>query len=181
MNMTQTDIEDSKPERKKPGPKPRNQAGMNPIEAAANPMETGQDRASEAHNPKRPSRIPMGSASKLAIPFAIDEDNFYYRYVTEERFHQSKQAYYEPVEHPETGVVHKIVFKGVTSILMRLPLDYRKEDLQAKRKKVINTLQDEKSGGLDKSNSAVPEYSGIEGRTGAVQVEGGFDPNSPYS
>lgn len=174
--------------RKKPGPKPgtkrpkpRSVSSGPENEQIASKQEAGLSREAAAHTPDRPKRIRMGALSKLAIPFAIDEVKFFHYYFLEEKVHQAQQAYYEQVQNPDTGVVHKVQFKNETLVLMRLPMQYRKEDLQEKRKSVINTLQDEKSGGVGEKNTAAPEYSGIEGRTGAIQVDGGFDPNSPYS
>lgn len=171
--------------RKKPGPKPKVRAvASGPAnELTANRADVEMSREEAAHTPDRPSRIPMGSLSKLAIPFAIEEDKYFYKYFTETRVHQAEQAYYESVKAPESGVTHKVAFKGDTLILMRLPKKYREEDLLAKRKKVINTLKSEETGGIGEKNTEAPEYSALEdGRTGAIKIEdSGFDKNSPYS
>lgn len=175
--------------RKKPGPKPRKKPGPKPRSVSSGPeneqiasgQEAGLTREAAAHTPNRPKRIPMMATSKLAIPFEVDKVNFYHYYFSDENVHQAQQAYYEQVQNPDTGIVHKVQFKGETLVLMRLPMEFHKEDLQLKRKSVINTVQDEKAGGLGEQNTVAPEYSGIEGRTGAIQIEGGFDPNSPYS
>ena len=167
--------------RQKPGPKPkaRSVSSGPENEQIASGQTAGLTREAAAHNPNRAKRIPMGAASKLAIPFDVDRVNFYHYYFSDNKVHQAQQAYYEQVANPDTGVVHKVQYNNETLVLMRLPMEYHKEDLKLKRESVINTLQDEKAGGLDQSSSA-PEYSGIEGRTGAIKIEGGFDPNSPY-
>lgn len=171
--------------RKKPGPKPktRSVASGSANELIANRADIEMSREAAAHTPDRPSRIPMGSLSRLAIPFAIDEEHYFYKYLTESRHHQALQAYYEPVQNPDSGVVHKVAFKGDTLVLMRLPKEYREQDLLEKRKKVINTLKSNKTGGVGEQNTESPEYSALEsGRTGAIEIkDSGFNPDSPYS
>ena len=171
--------------RKKPGPKPRNKtgAGTNTTEVLASHAQVTPDRATQAHTPDRPERIAMGAVGKLDVAFALDRENFFYYWFNEDQFDQAKQAWYEAVKHPESGEVVKRTYKGMTSILMKLPIQYRKEDLIAKREKVINTLSADETGGVDRKNGLAPEYSGIEGRKGAIEIkDSGFDPNeSPFA
>lgn len=169
--------------RKKPGPKPRNVSSAPANEQIASKRDAGQSREDAAHIPDRPKRIPMGAMSKLDIPFPVDKINFYHYYFIENNVHQAQQAYYEVVQAP-TGVAHKVQYKGETLVLMRLPMQYHQEDLLAKRKGVINTLKDEKTGGVDRKSGLAPEYSGLEGRKSAIDIQdSGFDPDneSPYS
>ena len=172
------------PVRKKPGPKPRNVSSAHENEQIASKQNAGLTREAAAHTPDRPKRIPMGAMSKLAIPFDTDKAEFYYYYFAENNVHQAQQAYYEQVQNPDSGVVHKVHYKGETLVLMRLPMQYHQEDLLAKRKGVINTLKDEKTGGVDRKSGLAPEYSALEGRKSAIDIQdSGFDDEneSPYS
>jgi len=134
------------------------------------------DRVANATTPDRPERMAFGANSKLAVYFPLDRENFFHYYFTETNVPPAKAAYYDFVKNPATGDNHKVQDKGETLYLMRLPMEYREQDLLARRENVIKTMQAPDTGG-----TAEGQLGAIEGTQSAISIDkGGFDPNSPY-
>lgn len=101
-------------------------------------------REEAAHDPGRPTRIPMGNALKLEVPESMKEKGFYYRFFQDRggRINQAKAAHYEIVVD-EQGNSFTRQSGPHQMILMRLPQKYRDEDLALKKKAVQATMDKE--------------------------------------
>ncbi len=106
-------------------------------------IDLAQSRDDTAHKPTRPPRIPMNRTLNLDFPhIQKDTDNFYYRVIREEggRIEQAKQAWYEHVVDPSTND-HAVCYKGLyRNFLMRLPIEYWREDQKLKNDRQSATL-----------------------------------------
>ena len=100
----------------------------------------------QAHtNKARPRRISMSEGFKLDVPEWCKADkDFYYRWIADRdgRVQRAKQAAYEPVKDPDTGE-NIVVFHNVNMHLMKLPAEFRVEDVALKNKKIVDTLKAE--------------------------------------
>lgn len=114
---------------------------------------------------KRATRVPLGHRGRMEVPGI---PGFYMRYINTDaerhgsRMHEAKLAGYEPVlrkevfgedcEDPDSIVTASDPLKPV---LVKLPMEYREEDLARKSKKNDEMVKSKSSGGnLDISRSS---------------------------
>ena len=96
----------------------------------------------------RPPRVPMGKGMNLNVgAYLLDKAKYHYRWVTEKPHRPgslaaAKGAYYEHCTDHEGNVISRPTGAGVT-YLMRLPIEYWKEDLARKRADVQRTLDEQ--------------------------------------
>lgn len=127
-----------------------------------------------ARNPnagKRPPRVPLQNSLNLKVPgYEFDWDNFQYRFFSENpkrptRIMDAKAAYWETcVDHENNPIIRNNGSGGKTH-LMRLPIEYWEEDLQAKRQKVNATLGEQTKLG---KNEYAPTENRPEGGTSSM-------------
>ena len=116
----------------------------------ANSKTQSEGRDIAAKTPKnRPPRVAMVAGSKLTIPAEFrDDKKHYYRWMANDagRVDQADAAYFEKVK--VDGVV--VMRKGpVDMYLMRLPIEYRNEDLALKKQAVKGKMLEEQKLGKD--------------------------------
>lgn len=99
-------------------------------------------------NQARPPRVTMSAGFKLEIPVEFKNDEeYYYRWIAdrEGRVERARQAYYEHVKDARGNDI--VVKHEVDMYLMRLPMEYREEDIALKDSKVVDTLKAEQKLG----------------------------------
>jgi hypothetical protein len=115
----------------KPGPKPKN-----------------PDRGEAAHqNKQRPARVPMSAGNKLSVPDSLKEEGYQYYWSITGPDHpgklaQMEAAWWEFVIH-EGEKVERPAGKGNTHVLMRLPIEYYRQDMAEQQKRNIDATQQE--------------------------------------
>jgi len=101
-------------------------------------------------NKARPKRVPMSAGAKLVIPEGlVDRKKFYPRFIADDpgRLAQAELARYEYVVD-EKG--NKVIRNGVVDLyLMKLPMEYREEDLKLKAKRVSDSMIETQKMGKD--------------------------------
>jgi hypothetical protein len=108
--------------------------------------QTGDQR--DPNNGVRPRRVSMAAGKNLDIHgVVLDEENFYYRWFLDSetrggRIQRAEAAGYEYVTDLEGRKLTR-PSGGGTMFLMKLPMEYRLEDLQLKREKVQRTMEDQ--------------------------------------
>lgn len=105
-----------------------------------------QTTPSTAKTPDKPKRRSVGAGDKFALPLFIskaDRENFYFRYMLETRWPDYKEALYEKVIHPDTKKEVRKASKDSEEdlILVKLPNEYRNEDVQLKRERANAALK----------------------------------------
>ncbi len=139
---------------------------------------TAGSREEAAHSAGRPKRVAMSNMKKLEVPNSLLEDGYYYRWFQDKdgRIAQAQSAYFEFVVDEQGNNYTRSV--GVyPMVLMRLPQQYRDEDLLLKKQRVAATMEEESVIGRG-------EYAPNH-RTG--QADGGSSAitrstsNNPYS
>jgi len=120
-----------------------------PAKTTRTRAKTKTTRADKAHdNTGLPKRVPLSAGAKLHVPQSmLDDESFYYRWLEDKpgRISQAKQAMYEHVldEHGNNWV-----YRGNPDMyLMRLPIEYRKEDIALKDQRITDTLKQEQKLG----------------------------------
>lgn len=127
----------------------------------------------------RPKRIPIsGSRLRMNVPEEVKDPNFFYYWFNDVNndIYRAKQAGYVHVLQSEVGnsigekdvdsaqsessVVSMRVGQGVTAYLMKQPMEYRKEDMDAYHAEI------------DKSEAALKQKlnSGQDGQYGKVTI-----------
>jgi len=100
--------------------------------------EPGTPKTPEvAKEPAAPVRQHPGQADVFRLPIFIsdaDKRNFYFRWPRENEWYKLQNAGYEKVTDPDTEQVVRIPTKDSDGdhILVRLKMEFRKEDLQYK-------------------------------------------------
>ncbi len=95
---------------------------------------------------KRPPRVPLNNSLNLKVPgYEFDNDRFHYRFFTENvkrptRINDAKAAYWEACTDNEGNPIVRNNGNGGKTHLMRLPMQFWREDLAAKKAKVNATL-----------------------------------------
>jgi len=107
---------------------------------------TTQATPAKPSTPSRPKRRSVGSGDKFALPLWVsqaDRKNFYFRYMLESRWSDHKEALYEKVIDPDTKKEVRKASKDSDEdlILVKLPMEYREEDLQGKRERANAALK----------------------------------------
>lgn len=103
-------------------------------------------RGDSAHeNKQRPARVPMSAGNKLAVPDSLKEEGYQYYWAITGPDHpgklqQMEAAYWEFVVH-NGNKVERPAGKGNTHVLMRLPMEYYIEDMQAQQRRNIDATQ----------------------------------------
>lgn len=97
--------------------------------------------------PSMPDRQPVGMGDTFKLPSFIsqaDRENFYFRWMKDDRWTDLEPAGYTQVKDPNTGNTVKKPTKDSDSdlILVRLPIKYRNEDLKAKADRVRDNSND---------------------------------------
>jgi hypothetical protein len=133
--------------------------------AQAGNAQTGDSR--DPNNGVRKRRVSMSAGKNLDIHgVVLDEENFYYRWFLDSatrggRIQQAEGAAYEFVTDHEGRKITR-PSGGGTMYLMRLPMEYRLEDLQLKREKVLRTMEDQERVG---ANEYAPDGRSVSSRT----------------
>lgn len=115
---------------------------------------------------KRPERVPMDQGMNLDIPnLSLDTENYYHRWFAEHpnkpgKVDRAEAAYYEFVTTPQGKKVTRNSGSGGTFYLMKLPKEYRQQDLNAKKRKSERMLMDEAQ---IKGNEYAPTKKSREG------------------
>ena len=105
-----------------------------------------QATQSKPATPDKPRRRSVGAGDKFALPLHIsqaDRENFYFRYMLESRWPDYKEALYVKVIDPDTKKEIRKASKDSEEdlILVKLPIEYRKEDEQLKRERANQALK----------------------------------------
>jgi len=173
-------MSDEMNQRKKPGPKPgqkkkvvveRGKTGAD-LPPAMQGTEKGLvagSREDVAHSSGRPERISMQNMKKLEIPPNLMEKGFYHRWFQDRdgRISQARAAYYEHVVD-EQGNNLSCQSGPYTMYAMRLPIQYRDEDLKLKKERVAATLDLEAQIG-QMEYAPDPETGRAEGGKSAIK------------
>jgi hypothetical protein len=143
--------------------------------------QTGDDR--DPNQETRPKRVPMKQGTNLGFEDCDMDPTQYRYYVFNEdpnkpgRIDRAKGAAWEHVTNRQ-GQVATRASGGGTAYLMRLPMEYAKEDNDAKRAKVLATMAD--AGKMGRNEYAPdPETGRAEG--GASIHQGSHTSDNPYS
>ncbi len=118
----------------------------------------------------RPERKRVGAANRL-LPRNLDQDRFYYRWVTDtnDRITSFKDAGYEIVSAKEAGLEKArleggegsdgliSVGGGQKAVLMKLPIEFHKEDNLEKQEAVDNQMD-------------AIENPDFDGRYGSIEI-----------
>ena len=126
-------------------------------------------REEAAHSSGRPERISMHNMKKLEVPAEYLENGYYYYWFQDKdgRIAQAKAAYYEHVVDEQGN--SRCRQSGPNMLyLMRLPQQYRDEDLALKKQRVDATLETEAKVGYNEY-APDPSTGSAEGGTTAVQ------------
>lgn len=167
---------DNIPQKKKPGPKPKNAVergrtgvDMPPAMQASQSGLVSGSREEAAHSSGRPPRVSMSNMKKLEIPAGMTEEGFYYRWFQDKdgRIGQAKAAYYEHVLD-EQGNNFCRSSGPYGMYLMRLPQKYRDEDNKLKRDRAAATLEAEAQIGHNEY-APDPETGRAEGGKSAIR------------
>lgn len=124
----------------------RSDAGITTDQAITMGLEGGDPR--DPNHGKRPKRIPMRGGSNLGTGgYKLDEKNYYYHWFNEHpskpgRVQSAEAAYYEFCRDEQGEKISRGTGGG-TIYLMRLPMEYRMEDLALKKIRVERTMQEE--------------------------------------
>lgn len=103
-------------------------------------------RGEEAHqNKQRPARVPMSAGNKLMVPDSLKEEGYQYYWAITGPDHpgklaQMEAAYWEFVIR-DGEKMELPAGKGNTHVLMRLPMEYYREDMAAQQKRNIDATQ----------------------------------------
>ena len=126
-------------------PRGRPTATMTPSDAATQGLEMNPR---DPNADTRPPRVPVGQGLNLDTGgLDLDKESYYYHWVLEmpDRpggIQKAKAAYYEHVTDASGNIVTRPAGGGF-HYLMRLPVEYRKEDLVLKKNKVLATMDAE--------------------------------------
>ena len=131
----------------------------------------------------RPARVTMGQGSNLGFEDCdFDRESFGY-YVFHEhpdkpgRIARAKGAYWEHVTNRDGQVAQRASGGGI-NYLMRLPEKYRKEDLDAKKKRVQATMADQTGVG---QNEYAPDTKTGKAEGGSSIYQDRQMTDNPYS
>lgn len=133
--------------------------------AQAGNAQSGDSR--DPNHGKKPRRVSMSAGRNLDVHgVVLDEEAFYYRWLLDSatrggRIQKAEGAGYEFVTDHEGKKVTRPAGDGVL-YLMRLPMEYRKEDLQLKHEKVLRTMEDQDRVG---ANEYTPDGRSVSNRT----------------
>lgn len=160
----------------------RNRSADGATEAQAITMGLQSGDPRDPNTGVRPKRIPMGQGMNLAIyESGLDDDDFYRHWIDEQpskggRLMQAIQAGYEhQVDHLGNQITRR---SGAgTMYLMRLPIDFRKEDLAAKRRKSEATMAEQTRL---KPNEYAPTRRG-EREGGTSSMVDRYETENPYA
>jgi len=122
----------------------RPRANKTPDEISNSRVELSSDRMAEAHNPKRPARVPMGATLKLSFGSVCDDPKYHFHVFSDRdgRIQQSKQAWYEHVkdENGDNVTRHSGPF---TQYLMKVEKKYWDKDQKLKQDRLSAKIQGE--------------------------------------
>lgn len=131
----------------------------------------------------RPPRVTMSNSVKLTFPEVIFERDKYHYYAFVDhperpgRIESAKAAYWEHVTNKEGHPITQPAGGG-THYLMKLPLEYWREDLMLKKKKVARTMASQDKLGPNEY-APDPKTGKAEGGTSIYQERHTSD--NPYS
>ncbi len=113
-------------------------------------------KRAEAIESQKPKRVPMGRRQILKVMGNLDNDNFHYRWMNDEgeRLFHAQEAGYEFVskdglqagdQNVESArgtesIMKKGVGMGVTAYLMRIPMEFYRQD-QAAKQRVVDEME----------------------------------------
>ena len=148
----------------------RTSAGETESAAITGGLESGEPR--DPNKGVKRKRIGMGQGANLAIYGAeLDHDNYYYRWIEESSTNGGRleRAYEAGYEHHTNSAGEKFSRRSGPGLLylMRLPKEFREEDLAAKRKRSQMTMDEQTRLGR---NEYAPDSRGRpEGGTSSIQ------------
>ena len=145
----------------------RGKTGADAIPAMQEQGLVAGSREETAHSSGRPPRVSMQNMKKLEFPEHLKEDGFYYRWFQDRngRVNQAQGAYFEVVADEQGNSTRREVGK-YPMIFMRLPQEYRDEDVRLKKERVAATMEEEAALGY---NEYAPDAKGrAEGGTSAI-------------
>jgi hypothetical protein len=89
-------------------------------------------------NSARPARVPMQSGGKLTVPEGIKEEGYFYYWALDRNgmIERLQAAYYEPVLDSRNEQITVMAGGGSKHYLMRLPMEYYNEDMEAQQSKI---------------------------------------------
>lgn len=121
----------------------------------------------------RPSRVPMGRGYNLDTgDIVLDREHYYYRWIADVsnnpgRVQQAAIARYEHVTNEHGENVTRPAGDGGLSYFMRLPIEYRLEDLELKNQLVQDTMDQEAELG---PGEYAPDPHTLEGEGGRSAI-----------
>ena len=158
----QLDSTETKPAKKRPGPKPKQRSAEDMTERD---MDQGglslNPREQAAHEPDRPKRVTMQGAMKLSIPPSLIKKGYTPRWFRDKdaRIAQAQGAYWEYIK---TADGKNLCRPSGPYMLyaMQLPNEYAQEDRALKRSKIAARISKEAAIGANEytdntNNSAV--------------------------
>lgn len=147
----------------------RTATGKTHTEAVTQGLQIGDPRS--PNQGKRPERVPMGVGMNLAVyESGLDTEHFYYHWMAEQpsrggRLQQAIQAGYEHETDAQGEKITRRTGAGI-QYLMKLPMEYREEDL--KRKRDIAQANMDKQTRLNKHEYAPDSKGRAEGGTSSI-------------
>lgn len=108
-----------------------------------------KSREQDAREPKRPPRQLMSQGMNLDVDESLlDRENFSYRWFAEYkdkggRISQAKAAYWEHVTDAAGSNITRNGGGGDAMYFMQLPMQYHKEDLELKKRRVQATMDEQ--------------------------------------
>lgn len=139
-------------------------------EAATQGLQSADQR--DPNEGKRRERVPLGQGMNLGYPsgFKPDLDNFYYRWIAEHpgragRLDSASGAGYEMVTNPEGSPYTRATGDG-KFYFVKLPIEYREDDLALKRQRATQMLDEQTR--LGRNEYAPDEKGRAEGGTSSI-------------
>ena len=168
------------PRKAKADQKVASATGLTETEAATIGVTEGDSR--DPNSQKRPPRVSLQRGENLStFGIKLDRENYRYYWFSESqtkpgRVQGALAAYYEHVVGSNGKPVSRNNGNGGATYLMRLPMEYWKEDEAAKRKNVALTMGENTKLG---ANEYAPTATRPEG--GASSVVSRSTSDNPYA
>jgi hypothetical protein len=119
---------------------------MTPAQQMTDRSQKETDFSNPENRIDRPRRIPMGRMQRMSVPeYLLDRERFHYAMMVDRpgNLESAEAAYYEYVLDDSGSKISRNSGQGETSYLMRLPIEYYKEDQLAKRRQNNATVRKE--------------------------------------
>ena len=144
-------------------PKPKAGVAKSSTKKAQKPQDDAMEQTLSANTEKKapkPRRVPMSAGSAADnVPDEAKDPNFYFRWCADYdkgKIQRYQAAGYEFVLDKDGNRIKRP--SGDSLYLMRQPMEYREQDLLAKRNKIVETNRKLQKDHSVKKKGSVPDY-----------------------